>query len=177
MVGLYFLQLGEHLTALVDGDGAAWVEYASGWRVQGARDLTGQQDSFPLGVDNRVRYRYRGQEGLGIRMDGVDVNLIPVRHLHDVAQVHHADTVADVTDYGQVVGDEEVGKVELILKVFQEVNDLGLNGHVKSGDRLIGNDKFRAHRQCPGHSDSLTLSAAKLMGEPVRHVWVQTDIL
>ena len=110
-------------------------------------------------------------------MDGVDVDIIPVRHLHDVAQVHHADTVADVTDYRQVVGDEQVGKVEFILKVFQEVNDLGLNGHVQSGDRLVGNDKLGAHRQCPGHSDSLPLPAAKLVGEPVRHVWVQTDIL
>jgi hypothetical protein len=46
----------------------------------------------------------------------------------NVSQVHHGHPVADVVDDAQVVGDEEVGQVELLLQLFHQVNDLGLNG-------------------------------------------------
>ena len=38
---------------------------------------------------------------------------------------------------GQVVGNEHVGQALLLLQVLHEVQDLGLDGHVQSGDRLV----------------------------------------
>ena len=48
-------------------------------------------------------------------MQRVLVKLFPTRYLDDMAQVHHCDAVADVPDHRQVVGDEQVGEIELVL--------------------------------------------------------------
>src|SRR3989440_574267 len=49
------------------------------------------------------------------------------RYLHHLAHIHHGDAVRDVLDHRQVVGDEKVGQVELLLEVFQKVDDLRLD--------------------------------------------------
>ena len=50
---------------------------------------------------------------------GLVVERLSVGDLHDLAEVHHGYPVGDVLDYGEVVGDEDVGEVELLLEVFQ----------------------------------------------------------
>jgi len=42
------------------------------------------------------------------------------RGLHDPADVHHSDPLADVLDDAQVVGDEEIGKPKSFLKLEEE---------------------------------------------------------
>jgi hypothetical protein len=39
-----------------------------------------------------------------------------------------------VADHGEVVRDEEVGEVELLLEVLQQVDDLRLDGDVEGGE-------------------------------------------
>jgi hypothetical protein len=43
----------------------------------------------------------------------------------------------------QVMGDEEIGQAEISLKITEEIKDLGLDGYIKGGHRLIGDDEFR----------------------------------
>ena len=49
----------------------------------------------------------------------------------DLAQVHDGDSVRDVADDGEVMGDEDVGEVEFLLQVGEQVDYLGLNGDVE----------------------------------------------
>ena len=49
------------------------------------------------------------------------------RHLHELADVHYGDAIANVLDDAQVVGDEQIGKAKLLLEVEHEVKHLRLN--------------------------------------------------
>ena len=46
----------------------------------------------------------------------------------------------------QAMGDKQVRKVLLLTKVFQQVDNLRLNGHVKGGNRLVADNKLRFQR-------------------------------
>ena len=67
-------------------------------------------------------------------------------------------------DHAQVVGDEQIGEVEFVLQIHENVQNLGLDGHVQGGYRLVGDDELGLHRQSPGDADALALAAGELMG-------------
>src|SRR5439155_14785267 len=115
-------------------DPAAGVEVAAGRRADGARHVAFQED--PLALDLRVRDGHGREERLRVGMTGVRVEILGPGDLHDLPQVHDGDPGRDVLDDGQVVRDEEVRQVELLLEVFQEGDDLGLDGDVEGGHRL-----------------------------------------
>jgi hypothetical protein len=71
-------------------------------------------------------------------MARVLVQLRDRRQLDELAQVHHAHPVADVLDDRQVVGNEQVGQLELVAQLDEQVEDLGLDRDVEGGDRLVG---------------------------------------
>jgi hypothetical protein len=43
------------------------------------------------------------------------VELVTVDNLHQFSQVHDGNTVADLTHHCEIVGDEQVGELELFL--------------------------------------------------------------
>ena len=94
------------------------MEHAPGWRVERAGHISGQNDPLPLGLDDRVRNGHRREQRLGIRMQRVLVKLCPIRYLHHMAQIHHRDPVADVAHHRQVMRNEQIRKVELLLKLL-----------------------------------------------------------
>ena len=63
--------------------------------------------------------------------------------LDDLAQVHDVDPVRHVANDIEVVRDEEVGDPELVLQVSEQVEDLGLDGHVQGADRFVADDQLR----------------------------------
>ena len=69
-----------------------------------------------------------------------------------------------IRDSAQVVGDEQIGEVEFVLQIHENVQNLGLDGHVQGGYRLVGDDELGLHRQSPGDADALALAAGELMG-------------
>jgi hypothetical protein len=93
-------------------------------------------------------------------VDRVLEQLLGLRHLHDLAQVHDRHPVGDVADHVQVVGDEQVGEVELGLQVLHQVDDLGLDRDVQGRDRLVADDEAGVQRQGAGDADALALSTA-----------------
>ena len=125
---------------------ATRMEFASLGRIKRTRHLTSQQDVFPLGLHFRVWNRYGGKQSPRVGMQGFPVQVTSGGDLHDITQVHDRDTVADVPDHGQVMGNEKIGQVELLLKILQQVDDLRLDGNVKGRHRLITNDKLRLNR-------------------------------
>ena len=62
------------------------------------------------------------------------------------------------------MGDEQIGKSHLLLKVLHQVQHLSLNGHVQGRHRLIADNEFRVQRQSPGNTDSLPAASVQLMG-------------
>src|SRR6266446_6016318 len=85
------------------------------------------------------------------------------RGLHDPADVHYRNPIADVLDDAQVVSDEEIGKPKSFLKFEEEVQDLCLDRHVQGGDGFVRNDQTRMQGKCAGDADTLTLAAREGM--------------
>ena len=75
------------------------------------------------------------------------------------------------------MGNEHVGQVLFFLQFLQQVDDLGLNGHVQSGDALVAHDELGLHRQRAGNADTLPLAAGELVGITVQHIILQTAFL
>ncbi len=115
-----------------------------------------------------VRLGHRGQQRLGVGMLGIREQRFGARVLHQHAHVHDCNAIADVLHHAQVVGDEQVGQAVLFLQVLQEVQNLGLHGHVEGGDRLVEDDQLRIQRQGPGDADALPLAAAEGVGIAVQ---------
>ena len=79
------------------------------------------------------------------------IEIVGWAYFDDFTCVHHRNAVTDVLNHGQVVGDEEIGQATFLLQAFEQVNYLGLNGHVQGRNGLIGNDEAWLERQGPGN--------------------------
>ena len=118
-----------------------------------------------------------GQERERVGVDRVRIHLIGGADLDDLAQVHHRDPVGDVADDAEVVRDEEIGELELVLEVLEQVDDLRLDRDVQGRDRLVGNDQLRPQRERPGDADPLPLAAGELVREAVVVLRAEADRL
>jgi len=117
------------LGADLEPESTAWMESAARRRIDGAWDLPLQGENLApdLGIGNG----YRGEQKNRVGVAGMRVDLMALRNLHDLPQIHHRHAVGDVLHHVQIVGDEDVGEVELILKRDEEIENLGLHGHVE----------------------------------------------
>ena len=79
--------------------------------------------------------------------------------LHDFAEIHDENLFRDVLDDGQVVRNEHISKPDLLLQIFQKIDDLRLNGYVQRGNGLVADDELGLYRQSARNADSLPLTA------------------
>ena len=84
-------------------------------------------------------------------------------HLDDLPQIHHRDAAADVLDQPQIVRDEQVGQLQLLLQIHQQVDHLRLHRDVERRDRLVEDDERRVERERARQADALPLAAAELV--------------
>jgi hypothetical protein len=82
---------------------------------------------------------------------------------HQGTGVHHRDTIADLGNHRKIVGDEEHRQPELMTKVGQQLQYLGLDGDVEGRCRLVGNEQLWPVHDGHGDHYPLTLTAGKLM--------------
>ena len=75
------------------------------------------------------------------------------------AEIHHDHLVGEVPDHREIVRDEQIGEVELLLQLDQEIEDLGLDRDVERRDRLVEHDDPRPQHQRAGDRDALALAA------------------
>ncbi len=73
--------------------------------------------------------------------------------------------------------DEDVRQSELVLQFLQQVDDLGLHGHVQRRHRLVADDDLRTQREAAGDPDPLPLAAGELVRIAVDVLGVQADDL
>ena len=66
-------------------------------------------------------------EAASIGMEGAVVERCGRGELDDLASVHHRDTVGNITNGREIVGNEERGKASFALKLSDQIQDLCLN--------------------------------------------------
>ena len=155
------LQFGRAFPAARLGDRAAGVKMTAARRVHRARHVALQAD--PLALHLRVRHRHGGEQRLGIGMLRIAVELARVGQLDDAAEIHHRHAVGNVLHHGEIVGDEQIGQVELGLQILQQVDHLRLDRHVERGNRLVAHDELRLHRERARDHDALALAAGEFV--------------
>ena len=58
---------------------------------------------------------------------------------------------------------ENDGQVQVALKIIKQIDDLRTDGYIQSGNGLVTDQQFGIHDQCTGNTDSLPLTARKLV--------------
>ena len=76
---------------------------------------------------------------------------------------------------GEIVRDEQVGELELLLQLLEEVDDLRLDRDVERGHRLVRNDEVRVERERARQADALALTAGELVRVAPSSVLRQAD--
>ena len=155
-------ELRRHLFTDVHAMVATGMELTAGRRVDRTGNIPAQNDALvrSIGIGNGNS----GKERFRIRMHGPLEDIIRLRVLHEAAQIHDSYLIGNVLHHGKIVRNKDVRQFHLLLKIFQKVNDLCLNGHIERRNRLIAHNKLRLQRKSGCNADTLTLSAGKLMG-------------
>ncbi len=73
------------------------------------------------------------------------------------------------------MADEDVGEPELLLELYEQVDDLGLDGDVESRDRLVADDDLRLEDDGAGNADALALATRELVRIAVLELEVEAD--
>ena len=142
--------------------GAAGAEPAAGGRVRRGGDVPLQNDAVPAA--ELAHLGRGGQQRLGVGVQGMAEDGLVAAQLHHLAQVHDGHPVTDVLHHAQIVADEEICQAQLLLQVLQQVQNLGPDGHVQGGHRLVADDQLGLCGQGPGNHDPLALAAGELVG-------------
>src|SRR5687768_12964158 len=178
MAGQHFYQRGVWLAeAQIETDRAARVEVAAARRIGRAGEIACDDDTLAVFLDCGIGNRDGQKQRLRIRMLRVIVQFVGRPDLDDLAEVHHGHAVADMPDHREVVRDEQVRQVEFSLKIFQQVDDLRLNGHVQRGDRFVADDEFRLEGQRARDADTLALPAGEFVRVAVDIKRIEADAL
>jgi hypothetical protein len=79
------------------------------------------------------------------------------------AGIHHHHPVGHLGDDAEVMGDEQDRHPELLLQATHQVEDLGLDGDVEGGGRLVGDQQARIAAQRHGDHHALPHAAGELV--------------
>ena len=165
-VGLHLERRLDRVAGALHEARAAGVEAAARRRIDRAGDVALEHDRVCGCGPGPGRPREGRQQRRAVGVVG-RVEIVTVGRLDHLAEVHHVDLVGHPAHDVEVVGDEQVGEVELLLEVFEQVDDLGLHRHVEGGHRLVAHDQLRLEGERPGDADPLALAARELVGEAV----------
>ena len=99
-----------------------------------------------------------GHQGFGVGVLGRGEQGVGATLLHDLAGIHHGHALRHFTDHAHVVGDQHQGHTAVLLQTAQQVQNLGLDGHVQRGGRFVRNQQFGVAGD--GHRDHDALAHA-----------------
>jgi hypothetical protein len=88
----------------------------------------------------------------------------------------HQHIVGDIAHHRQVMADEDIGQVELVLQIGQQVQHLRLHRQVQRRDRLVQHQKRRVQHQRPRDGDPLALPAREHVRIAVEVFGLQPDL-
>src|SRR3954469_18701354 len=107
--------------------------------------------------------RSRGEQQLRVRVLRLLDNLVTRAPFDCLSRVHDQCVLGKVASARNVVGNKKESQALLIFETQQQIQYIQANGDIQHGNRLIGQQYLRLHRQGAGNGDTLALSAAKLM--------------
>ena len=106
-----------------------------------------------------ARSRDACPQQLGVVVSGVVENVAGAAVLDDAAMSHDCAGLGELADYCEVMTDEDVGDLGLLADVGQEVENLGLDGDIQRGDRLVEYQHLGFNGQGTRDRHSLSLTA------------------
>jgi hypothetical protein len=139
----------------------AWMERTSRWWIDGVGHFTRHLLAF---VARQTEVWYRIQQHPCVWMLRLAEEDALGCHLTKAAKIHDADMIGNVMDDGKVVAYEQIGQSEPPLKLFDQVENLRLDRHIKGGGWLVANKKSRVAGDRSGDRNALTLAAAEFVG-------------
>jgi len=69
----------------------------------------------------RVWHRNGREKRQGIRMQGMVKELVTVGQFDDLPQIHHRHAVAEMPHHAQIVGNEQIGEMELLAQILERI--------------------------------------------------------
>ncbi len=81
------------------------------------------------------------QQSVGVGMAGVSEEIVDWGLFDEAAGVHHVYATTDIGDDAEVVRDEDDGGAFGLLQLFEEFQDLRLNGDVEGSGGFVGDEK------------------------------------
>jgi len=156
----YALELGRFAAAAGHGMGAARMKIAASRWCDRAGNLPADRLECCAAIFDAG---YLRQQRLGVWVPRVGEQFIDRRGFHDAAQVHDRYAIAQMADHTQVVADEEVGQVQLIAQIHEQIQNLCLDRDIQRGDGFIADEQPGLHGQGACDTDALALPAAELM--------------
>ena len=88
-----------------------------------------------------VRIGRRRDERARVRMGRRVENRVGPSHFDDAPAVHDRHPRAEVPHQAEIVRDQEQRQPEALLQVHEQIDDLGLDGDIQRGHRLVGHRK------------------------------------
>ena len=85
--------------------------------------------------------------------------------------------VGQISDHGQVMGNEQERGSGLPLDLPYEIHDLSLDRCVKSSDAFVRDNQAWIHNQSPRNADSLALASGELSRITLRLITGKADSL
>ena len=104
---------------------------------------------------------------LGIVLGGLLQHLAGGRLLDQIAIAQHHDAVRHLGHHGEIMGDVDRRRVELLDDVAHRGQHFDLGGDVKRGRRLVEDDEVGPARHGHGRHGALQLAAGDLVGKAV----------
>ena len=124
--------------------------------ARGGGDLA---DRLQALARRHVEARHGVQQRLEIGMGRLLEDVVQAAGLDDLAAVHDDDVVGDVGDHAEIVRDHQQRHAQFLLQVLHQAKDLGLDGDVERGGRLVRDQQRRPADQRHGDHRALAQAA------------------
>lgn len=95
----------------------------------------------------------------------------------DAPRTHDGDPVAHAADHGQVVGDEQIARIQFRLQILEQLQDLRLHRDIQSRNRFVEGHQIRTQDRRPGDRHPLSPAAGQLRGAASRVITRQRHLL
>jgi len=90
-------------------------------------------------------------------------DLVDGAGLHDLACVHHVHIIGHLCHNAQIMGDVNDRDAALTLDAADQLQDLGLNGHIQCRGGLVTDQQVGVAGQCNGNDHALAHTAGQLV--------------
>ena len=120
-------------------------------------------ESHTLLLSSWIRQWDRREQGARVRVRRFGEQLVGIGEFDDLAEIHHGDAIRDVLHHGEIVGDEQIRKRELLSQVNQQVQHLRANRHVERRDRFVAHDELGVECNGASNTDALSLTTREFV--------------